>query len=145
MPWSSPLSAVDPSYLGADDSPRHLEHRIRRAANHSRVDDEKLIARTTTQRRLALILFAAFAIAALLLAVAGIYGVLAGNVAERTRREIGLRAALGASPREIMALVLGQGARLGVLGLLIGFSAGERSPGICGRFSTASSRPIRRR
>ena len=84
---------------------------------------EQLIARTTSQRRLALILFAAFAIAALLLAVAGIYGVLAGNVAERTR-EIGLRAALGASPREIMSLVLGQGARLAILGLVIGFAAG---------------------
>ena len=38
----------------------------------------------------------------------GLYGVLAGNVAERTR-EIGLRAALGAAPRSIMALVVGQG------------------------------------
>jgi len=84
---------------------------------------EQLIARTTSQRRLALTLFGAFAIAALLLAVAGIYGVLAGNVAERTR-EIGLRAALGASPREIMSLIVGQGVRLGVLGLLIGFAAG---------------------
>jgi putative ABC transport system permease protein len=84
---------------------------------------EQLIARTTSQRRLALILFAGFAIAALLLAVAGIYGVLAGNVAER-KREIGLRAALGASPREIMLLIIGQGARLGALGLLIGFAAG---------------------
>jgi len=84
---------------------------------------EQLIARTTSQRRLALTLFGAFAIAALLLAVAGIYGVLAGNVAERTR-EIGLRAALGASPREIMSLIVGQGVRLGVLGLLIGFAGG---------------------
>jgi putative ABC transport system permease protein len=84
---------------------------------------EQLIARTTSQRRLALVLFGAFAIAALLLAVAGIYGVLAGNVAERTR-EIGLRAALGASPREIMSLVLSQGARLGVIGLAIGFAGG---------------------
>jgi putative ABC transport system permease protein len=84
---------------------------------------EQLIARTTSQRRLALTLFGAFAIAALLLAVAGIYGVLAGNVAERTR-EIGLRAALGASPREIMSLIVGQGVRLGVVGLLIGFAAG---------------------
>jgi len=84
---------------------------------------DQLIARTTSQRRLALVLFGAFATAALLLAVAGIYGVLAGNVAERTR-EIGLRAALGATPREIMALVVVQGARLGALGLAIGLAAG---------------------
>jgi putative ABC transport system permease protein len=89
---------------------------------------EQLISRSTAQRRLALTLFAAFAITALLLAVAGIYGVLAGNVAERTR-EIGLRAALGASPREIMTLVLSQGARLGVLGLVIGFAAGAALTG----------------
>jgi putative ABC transport system permease protein len=53
------------------------------------------------------------------LAVAGIYGVLAGNVAERTR-EIGLRAALGATPRRILQLVVGQGARLALIGLTLG-------------------------
>jgi putative ABC transport system permease protein len=84
---------------------------------------DQLVARTTAQRRLALVLFGAFAIAALLLAAAGIYGVLAGSVAERTR-EIGLRAALGATPREVMALVVVQGARLGVIGLVIGLAAG---------------------
>src|SRR3569833_1116949 len=70
---------------------------------------DQLIASTTSQRRLAMELFGAFAVAALLLAAAGIYGVLAGNVAERTR-EIGLRAALGATPREVMTLVVSQGA-----------------------------------
>jgi putative ABC transport system permease protein len=84
---------------------------------------DQLIAATTSQRRLALVLFGAFAAAAILLAAAGIYGVLAGNVAERTR-EIGLRAALGATPREVMTLVVAQGARLGVLGLAIGLGAG---------------------
>lgn len=83
---------------------------------------DQLISATTAQRRLALVLFGAFAAAALLLAVAGIYGVLAGNVAERTR-EIGLRSALGATPREIMRLVLGQGARLGLIGLVLGLAA----------------------
>jgi len=80
---------------------------------------EQVVAASTAQRRLALTLFACFAIASVLLAVAGIYGVLAGNVAERTR-EIGLRAALGATPRNILALVVGQGARLAVLGLGFG-------------------------
>jgi putative ABC transport system permease protein len=80
---------------------------------------EQVIATSTAQRRLALALFSCFAIAAVLLAVAGIYGVLAGNVAERTR-EIGLRTALGATPRNILQLIVGQGARLAVMGLAAG-------------------------
>jgi putative ABC transport system permease protein len=80
---------------------------------------EDVIARTTAQRRLALVLFTCFAMAAVLLAVAGIYGVLAGTVAERTR-EIGLRAALGATPRNILQLIVGQGARLAAVGLAVG-------------------------
>ncbi|MGH7619754.1 MAG: ABC transporter permease, partial [Gemmatimonadaceae bacterium] len=80
---------------------------------------DQLIARSTSQRRLALVLFAGFAIAALLLAVAGVYGVLAGSVAERTR-EIGLRSALGAGPGAILKLVVGDGMRLAVIGLIVG-------------------------
>ena len=80
---------------------------------------EEVVASSTAQRRLALTLFTCFALAALLLAVAGIYGVLAGNVAERTR-EIGLRAALGATPGNILQLVVGQGVRLAVIGLAVG-------------------------
>jgi putative ABC transport system permease protein len=80
---------------------------------------DDVIATSTAQRRLALVLFAGFAIAAVLLAVAGIYGVLAGNVAERTR-EIGLRAALGATPSRILQLVVGQGGRLAAIGLALG-------------------------
>lgn len=80
---------------------------------------ERVIEASTAQRRLALVLFACFAISAVLLAVAGIYGVLAGNVAERTR-EIGLRTALGATPQRILNLIVGQGARLAILGLGVG-------------------------
>jgi putative ABC transport system permease protein len=80
---------------------------------------DQFIDQSTAQRRLALVLFVAFSTAALLLAVAGIYGVLAGNVEERTR-EIGLRAALGATPREIVALILRQGTMLAGLGIFIG-------------------------
>ena len=80
---------------------------------------EQLIAASTAQRRLALVLFAAFAGAALLLAVTGIYGVLAGSVAERTR-EIGVRSALGATPSQIIGSILEQGGRLAVLGIVLG-------------------------
>ncbi|HEY5060758.1 MAG TPA: FtsX-like permease family protein, partial [Gemmatimonadaceae bacterium] len=80
---------------------------------------DQVIAKSTAQRRLALALFSAFAAAALLLSVAGIYGVLAGSVAERTR-EIGLRSALGATPAGIVSLVVWQGGRMAVMGLVIG-------------------------
>ena len=82
---------------------------------------EQVVASSTAQRRLALLLFGAFALVALVLAVAGIYGVLAGAVAERTR-EIGVRSALGASPGAILGMVLLQGARLAGLGLAIGLA-----------------------
>jgi len=80
---------------------------------------DQLVAASTAQRRVALVLFAAFAIAALMLAVAGIYAVIAGSVAERTR-EIGVRSAFGAAPRDIVALVVGQGGRLAGAGVVVG-------------------------
>jgi putative ABC transport system permease protein len=78
-----------------------------------------LVAASGAERRFALILFEGFALAALVLAAAGIYGVLSGSVAERTR-EIGLRSALGASRGNILALVVGHGMRLTGLGAAIG-------------------------
>jgi putative ABC transport system permease protein len=80
---------------------------------------EQVVSMSAAQRRLALLLFASFATVALVLAVAGIYGVLAGAVAERTR-EIGVRTALGATPGAILSMVLLQGARLTAAGLAIG-------------------------
>jgi putative ABC transport system permease protein len=82
---------------------------------------EQLVATTTAQRRLALTLFGAFAAVALLLAVAGIYGVLASSVTERTR-EIAVRSALGAAPRDIVALIVTHGARLALPGLALGLA-----------------------
>jgi putative ABC transport system permease protein len=82
---------------------------------------EDVIAASTSQRRLALALFVAFATAALLLAVAGIYGVLAGTVSERTR-EIGVRSALGATPKRLVGLIVGQGSRLAAVGIVLGLA-----------------------
>ena len=71
------------------------------------------------ERRLTMILVAAFAALALTLGTVGVYGVMAHLVVQRTR-EIGIRIALGAVPREILGLVMRQGAWLAVAGVGIG-------------------------
>jgi putative ABC transport system permease protein len=82
---------------------------------------DDLLARSAAERRFVLILFEAFGLVALALAATGIYGVLSGSVTERMR-EIGVRAALGATRGDILALVIRQGMTLTALGIVIGLS-----------------------
>lgn len=83
---------------------------------------EQLLAHTAAERRLILLMFQLFAVAALGLTMAGIYGMMAGLVSERTR-EIGLRRAVGATPAQVVGLVLRYGARVTGVGLAAGLTA----------------------
>ncbi len=81
-----------------------------------------VLADASAERQLSLILFALFAVIALLLAGIGIYGVTAYSVSRRTR-ELGIRIALGAERRDVSGLVIKQSVRPVLLGVVIGMAA----------------------
>ena len=83
---------------------------------------EEVAARSVERRRWTMTLLAVFAVLALVLAAAGIYGVMAHLVSLRTP-EIGLRLTLGARPSAVMSQVLREGAMQAAIGLVIGLGA----------------------
>ncbi|HZS47614.1 MAG TPA: FtsX-like permease family protein, partial [Blastocatellia bacterium] len=99
-----------------------------RKAVHS-VDPDLPIARVTlltdlvsssmTQTRFSMFLLLTFGVLSLLLALIGLYGVISYSVQQRTQ-QIGIRIALGASRGNVLTLILGQGARLAGIGIIVG-------------------------
>jgi len=80
------------------------------------------LAESTAERRFQMLLFSLFGGAALILAAIGIYGVMSYTVTRRTR-EIGIRLAVGARPRDVLFLVMRQGMMLTLAGTVIGMLA----------------------
>ncbi len=80
--------------------------------------DER-VSESVAEPRFTMTILAFFAVLALGLAAVGIYGLMSQAVGQRTR-ELGVRISLGARPRDVLSLILGEGARLSALGIAIG-------------------------
>jgi len=113
----------------ADIPPDSLQKAIRSAVDRVNKDQalsdvrtlEQIVNQSMLANRVTSTLLTAFASMALLLAAVGIYGVMAYTAAQRTR-EMGIRAALGASAGSLRALIFQEGIRVAFIGLVIGLA-----------------------
>jgi len=80
---------------------------------------QRLLAESSSGRRFNMLLLTVFAVVALVLAIVGIYGVMSYTVTQRTH-EIGIRVAIGAQPRDVFRMVIGQGMMLAMIGVAFG-------------------------
>lgn len=82
---------------------------------------DSILAATTRRQELGMTMMSLFGLMAIVLAAIGIYGVIAYSVAQR-RTELATRLALGAEPRSVLRMLLGDGRRIAVIGLVIGLA-----------------------
>jgi len=123
--WMRSMSLVMRTSLSAANAGALIRAAVRAQDPTLAVNDvetlDDVVGQSLASRRFALGLAMSFALIALVLAAVGIYGVLAYNVANRTR-EFGVRIALGASSRRVVSLVVQQGMVTSLAGIVIGLA-----------------------
>jgi putative ABC transport system permease protein len=104
---------------------------------------EEIIDNSTGEPRFRSYLIAGFALLALLLAAVGVYGLISFTVTQRVP-EIGVRLALGASPRQVFRQVIGQGVKLAVAGVAAGLAAAAAATTLVRGllFNTSTTDPV---
>jgi putative ABC transport system permease protein len=112
------LSEIDPEMPLVEMKPMKMMH------------EEGMSMRVT---KIGAMLFGAFGAVAILLSFLGVYGLKSYSVARRTR-EIGIRMALGATARDVVRMIVGEGARMAAIGLALGLILAVAVGKLAGRF-----------
>ncbi|HET7151002.1 MAG TPA: ABC transporter permease [Candidatus Acidoferrum sp.] len=132
VPFSQDTNSFIPYIVRASGNPANALNAIRDALHG--LDPQLVLIQPLTMdqiigqspsvflRRYPSYLIGSFAALALVLAMVGLYGLISYSIAQRTR-ELGIRIALGAQQFDVMRLVLGEGARLTLLGVILGLAA----------------------
>lgn len=118
-PWMTITMLTDADTQMVTTSARHMLQELNAEVPPRFRTFQQIYSESLGSRRFNLILIASFGMVALLLATAGVFGVMAYSVSRRTR-EIGVRVALGARSRDVLTMILGQGMRTILIGLAIG-------------------------